>query len=112
MDHALHLLQERDAWRRRKRVELYHEARRHLKGALAQLIAGHTVILFGSITRCGVFNERSDIDIAIEHELPEMSEFRLACELMERMHRPVDVVLLNESRLRDKILREGEAWIA
>ena len=39
-----------------------------------------------------------------------MSLYQLTSLLAERMGRRVDVVLLPESRLRDKIVREGEAW--
>ena len=35
----------------------------------------------------------------------------LQAELEERLHRPVDLLLLNESRFRDKIEREGERWM-
>jgi len=111
MDDSLYLLQEQDAARRRRRLQLYIETRGRLRAALAQLLAGQKVVLFGSLTHPGVFNDHSDIDIAIEQEFPQMSEFRLASELTERMSRPVDVILLKHSRLWEKILREGETWI-
>jgi hypothetical protein len=41
-----------------------------------------------------------------------MSAERLTSELMERLERPVDVLLLNRCRFRGKILREGEVWTA
>ena len=41
-----------------------------------------------------------------------MSAERLTSELMERLERPVDVLLLNRCRFREKILREGEVWTA
>jgi hypothetical protein len=41
-----------------------------------------------------------------------MSAERLTSELMERMDRPVDVLLLSRRRFREKILREGEIWTA
>jgi predicted nucleotidyltransferase len=91
---------------------LYEHTRQLLKEALAELIPGETVIVFGSLTRPGVFNDRSDIDLALERAPRRMSEYRLISELMERVNRPVDVLLLNNSRLREKILREGEVWIA
>jgi hypothetical protein len=31
---------------------------------------------------------------------------------MERLERPVDVLLLNRCRFREKIFREGEVWTA
>ena len=105
-------LAERDAARRRRRLAVYEETRSRLKGVLAELIPGHRVIVFGSLTQPGTFNDRSDIDLAFETEPPQMSQYRLISLLMERMGRPVDVILLEKSRLRAKILREGEIWIA
>lgn len=106
------LLQQRDAARARRRLEVYEETRRRLKQVLAELIPGHKVILFGSLTRPGVFNDRSDVDLALESEPAQMSVYRLIAELMERLGRPVDVLMLDQSRFRDQIRREGEVWIA
>jgi predicted nucleotidyltransferase len=105
------LLQQRDRARRERRLQVYAETRRALRVALADLVPGHTVIVFGSLTRPGVFNDRSDIDLALDAE-PAGGSWRLASALMERLGRPVDIVLLGKSRFRDKILREGEAWTA
>lgn len=104
------LLQQRDWARRQRRLEVYAETRRVLRSALAELVPGQTVILFGSLTRPGVFNERSDVDLALLTEPSEISIWRLTAELSERLGRPVDIVLLHQSRFRDKILREGETW--
>jgi predicted nucleotidyltransferase len=109
---SLTLLQQRDAARARRRLEVYEETRRRLKQALAELIPGHKVILFGSLTRPGVFNDRSDVDLALESEPPQMSIYRLIAELMERLDRPVDILLLDQCRFRERIRREGEVWIA
>lgn len=106
------LLQKRDAARRQRRLEIFAETRRRLQSALRELIPGQRVIVFGSLTKPGVFNDRSDVDLALETEPARMSAERLVSELMERLHRPVDVLLLNRCRFRDKILREGEAWTA
>jgi predicted nucleotidyltransferase len=106
------LLQQRAAARTRRRLEVYEETRRQLKKALAELMPGHKVILFGSLTRPGIFNDRSDVDIALESEPPQISVYRLVAELMERLGRPVDVVMLDQSRFRERIRREGEVWIA
>jgi predicted nucleotidyltransferase len=106
------LLQQRDAARARRRLEVYEETRQRLKEALRELIPGHRVILFGSVTRPGVFNDRSDVDLALESEPPQMSVYRLIAELMERLSRPVDVLMLDQCRFQDRIRREGEAWIA
>ncbi len=107
-----HLLQARDAERRRRRLQVRDEVRHRLRSALAELIPGQRVIVFGSLTRPGVFNDRSDVDLALEADPPHMSQYQLTSRLMEMLGRPVDVVLLENSRLREKILREGEVWIA
>jgi hypothetical protein len=41
-----------------------------------------------------------------------MTVERLTSELMEKLERPVDVLLLNHCRFLEKILREGEVWTA
>jgi len=104
------LLQKRDLTRRRRRLKALVEARRNLRSALALLIPGSRVILFGSLTKPGVFNDRSDVDLALETEPAGISLYQLSGRLEEEMGRPVDVVLLSEYRFRQKILREGEAW--
>lgn len=106
------LLQQRDAARARRRLQVYEETRRRLKDSLRALIPGHKVILFGSVTRPGVFNDRSDVDLALESEPPQMSVYRLIAELMERLDRPVDILMLDRCRFRERIRREGEVWIA
>ena len=104
------LLQERDLKRRQRRLQVYAETRRRLKEALAELVPGGRVIVFGSLTRPGVFNDRSDIDLALEEELPHLSVGQLTAELMEKLERPVDILFLKQCRFRDKIIREGERW--
>jgi len=106
------LLQERDQARRQRRLQAFAETRTQLKAALGELIPGHKVIIFGSLTKAGVFNDRSDVDLALETEPPQMGAWRLSSELMDRLHRRVDVVLLPQCRFREKILRKGEVWIA
>jgi predicted nucleotidyltransferase len=106
------LLQQRDQARHRRRWTVYEITRRGLREALADLIPGHRVIVFGSLTRPGVFNDRSDVDLALETEPPGCSSLRLMGELSERLERPVDVILLSNCRFREKILREGEVWTA
>lgn len=104
------LLQQRDLARRQRRLEIYEETRRRLREALAALMPGCRVYVFGSLTRPGVFNDRSDVDLALEQEPPQMNVWSLTGALMEWLDRPVDVILLNKCRFRDKILREGELW--
>ena len=104
-------LKARDTARRQRRLQVREETRQRLRRVLMELIPGERVIIFGSLTQPGVFNDASDIDLALEHEPAAITTGCLLVELMERMARKVDVVLLSESRLREKILREGEVWI-
>ncbi len=106
------LLQQRDLARRRRRLDVYDDTRRRLAAALAELIPGERVLLFGSLTKPGVFNDASDVDMALEREPPGASVGQLMVELEERLGRRVDVVLLEACRFRDRIRREGEVWIS
>lgn len=105
------LLQKRDQARRERRLQLYREMRRRLRSVLHELMPGQKIVLFGSLTRPGAFNDRSDIDIALESEPPHMDSLTLISKLMEVMDRPVDLVFLDRCRFRGKILREGEVWM-
>lgn len=100
------MTQDRAVSREQSRLAL----RAQLRGALQEMLPGATVIVFGSLTRSGDFNEWSDIDVAVEHEPAAMSVYQLIARLSERLGRRVDVVVLAESRLRDKIRSEGETW--
>jgi len=104
------LLARRDEERRVRRLALHDETRRLLRDALADLVPGHPIWVFGSLTQPGRFNERSDVDLALADEPRSISAGCLASELTERLGRPVDVVLLDRCRFRDRILREGELW--
>src|SRR5882762_8139930 len=107
---SMTLLQKRDQARRQRRLDVYAETRRRLRAALVDLIPGQTIILFGSLTKPGVFNDASDVDLAVEKDPPQMDSWRLRSELMERLQRPVDIVRLDKTRFRSKILSEGETW--
>jgi predicted nucleotidyltransferase len=86
--------------------------RQRLREALHELAPGLPLWDFGSLVRPGVFNAPSDIDIAFTTLPPGISEFSLGAELEERLGRPVDAIDLTRTRLRKKIEREGERWIA
>ncbi len=107
----LELLQKRDAARRDADEALRLRVRKALRSHLSALLSGSTVIVFGSLTRPHSFHSQSDIDLALKCEPHGITRYGLTSELMERMGRPADVILLSESRLADKILREGEPWI-
>ena len=104
------LLQRRDLARAERRRELYDETRRRLRESLADLVPGQRILVFGSLTKPGVFNEASDVDLALETEPSGTTSGRLMSELTERLGRPVDVILLPHCRFRDRIVREGETW--
>lgn len=106
------LLQQRDLSRQMRRLKVCEETRKHLREALAELIPGQTCVLFGSLVKPGVFNDRSDIDLALFEEPARMNSWQLGSALMQRLDRPVDVVILDRCRFREKILREGEVWTA
>jgi predicted nucleotidyltransferase len=103
------LLKKRDERRLEERERQRHEVRERLKLALKELVPGETVLLFGSITRPYSFHKRSDVDIALRQE-PRISRYRLQALLEDLIRCPVDLVILNECRFREKIEREGEAW--
>lgn len=104
------LLQEMARERNARREQLRRATRRQLQTALAELLPGASVIFFGSLVRSGEFSETSDVDLALTEEPVGISIYQLASLLGERLGRPVDVLLLDECRFRDKILREGETW--
>lgn len=105
------LLQQRDAARRQRRMEAYWKTREQLRSALADLIPGREIIVFGSLTRPGVFHGRSDVDLALPEPAADVDGLSLAAELTDRLNRPVDVVRISRCRFREKLLREGEQWI-
>jgi predicted nucleotidyltransferase len=93
-----------------RREALRLKTRARLELALRQVLPGHRVLIYGSITLPHRFREDSDVDIALETEPEGMSIFGLAGTLEERLGRPVDVVLLDRCRFRKKIEREAELW--
>ncbi len=105
------LLKEREIQRKAAREPARLAARQRLRNALRRHLPNQRVWLFGSIVHAEQFHERSDIDFAVEALPEDMSIYTLTALFEEEMGRPVDVVFLPESRLRDKILREGEVWI-
>ena len=105
------LLQQRDVARHETRVRLWNETRKALRAALHEFLPGSRVYLFGSLARSGIFNGASDIDIALTAEPLGKTIWLLQAELEECLGRPIDLVMLSETRLRDKITREGEEWI-
>ena len=103
-------LAEREVRHRRRAEALRIETRARLRAALREVLRGVPVLVFGSLTRPGGFRFNSDVDLALWEEPPGVSRFGLAAQLEEAVGRPVDLLLLGESRFREKLLREGEIW--
>jgi predicted nucleotidyltransferase len=109
-DEIMTLLQQMEHERKERLERLRLATRADLETALRELLPGERVIVFGSLTKPGRFQDASDVDIALEAEPAHLSQYQLIALLAERLGRPVDVVLLPECRLREKIEREGEPW--
>jgi predicted nucleotidyltransferase len=104
------LLQKMDEERAARTERLRLTVREELRAALQDILPTTPVIVFGSLTHAGRFTEVSDIDLALATEPSDLSLYQLIALLSERLGRRVDVMLLSESRFRDKILHEGETW--
>jgi uncharacterized protein len=104
------LLQRLETERRERREELRQAVRAGLRDALRELLPEAPVRLFGSITQPYRFSEHSDVDLALDAEVPGVSIYQLISLLSERLGRRVDVLLLTECRFRDKIIAQGELW--
>ena len=104
------LLQRMESERLDKGERLRQQTRERLRQVLQELLPHERIIVFGSLTRPGRFCRASDIDLALEGEPQGISLYQLISLIAERLERRVDIVLLAESRLADKIRREGETW--
>jgi predicted nucleotidyltransferase len=104
------LLDQVERERMQRRETLRAEVRQQLKAVLAELAPGEKVYVFGSLVHPNKFHDRSDVDLAFVEEPRKGSQFRIQSLIEESLNRPVDLLILNETRLKDKILREGELW--
>ena len=91
---------ERDRLRTRERLAV----------ALGQIKGLGPVWVYGSLVKPGRFGSDSDVDLAFESLPADTSLYLLQSLLSEAVGREVDVCLLGETRLRDKIVTEGERW--
>jgi predicted nucleotidyltransferase len=85
-----------------------------LRGFLGQVAEDRglaAAYLFGSVAR-GTAGPRSDVDVAVlyaESPPPGLGRFRLEGDLEEILHRPVQVITLNDAPadLAHRVLRDG-----
>src|SRR5581483_2481945 len=100
------LLQQMVRQRFEDRERQRQETRDRLREVLTRIMPGKRVLLFGSIVQPGKFAEHSDIDLALETEPSGTTIYHLISILSEEMGRKVDVMLIDECRFKDKVLRE------
>lgn len=106
----MRLLHQREAEARERRERDRISARARLREILSRYLTGREIYLFGSITRPGAFHGKSDVDLALTALPSGRTQYGLIALLEEELRRPVDLLLLPETRLREKIEREGEKW--
>lgn len=104
------LVEEHRAWKRARRAGMAADVRERLRRALDRHLPGVTVWVYGSLAKPDRFHSFSDVDIAV-CGLPAGMTLELLQSLLSReVGREVDVCMLESTRLRETILREGEPW--
>lgn len=106
------LLQRRDQAIAIERESLRQIALEKLYQALNRHLPGQAVWVYGSILKPGRFRRESDIDIALEHPSTQNSLYALQSLLTEATEHPIDVCLLEATRLKEKIMSQGQRWTA
>ena len=76
---------------------------------LSESIPFRRAYIFGTVIKPCRFCEASDVDIAFEG-LRDEHFFKAMAYLSKALEREVDVVQIEQHRLRDRILREGILW--
>jgi predicted nucleotidyltransferase len=108
---SFHLLQQRDAEMARERERIREATAAKLRHALRDHLPGQAVWVYGSILKSGRFRLESDIDIALEQQSTGRSLYALQSLLTEATGHAVDICLLEETRLKEKIKKTGQRWI-
>ena len=104
------LIEPHRAWKRARQAGMVAGVRRNLRTALDRHLPGITVWVSGSPAKPERFSAHSDVDLAVRG-LPRGMTIELLPSLLSRdVGREVDVCLLDSSRFREAILREGERW--
>jgi predicted nucleotidyltransferase len=109
---SLTLLKQRDVALVAEREHVREAALAKLRAALKEHLSGEAVWVYGSILVASRFGLDSDIDIALESEPRDRSLFALQSLMTQATGHAMDICLLEETRLKDKIRSTGERWIA
>lgn len=110
MGSQFHVLEKKLEEKRWQRECLRIETLTRLKEALQKSpIPFDAAYIFGSVTKPGKFYEASDIDIGFLG-LKDEDFFAMVSYLTLELERDVDVVQLENHRLREKIQMEGIRW--
>lgn len=104
------LLESHRVWKVARQSEMVREVREKLGRALLRHLPGIDVWVYGSLVRPGRFRPHSDVDLALSGLPPGMTLDYLQSLLSRDIGREVDVCLLERTRLKEAILREGERW--
>ncbi len=72
-------------------------------------VAFKKAYIFGSILKKKKFYYDSDVDIAVSG-LKDEDFFRFMSHISDMLNREIDVVQLENHRLRDKVIKEGLLW--
>ena len=95
---------------RARREKLRGDTLACLRRTLASMPVSYSAVYpFGSVLQPGRFREDSDVDLAFEG-LSDEDYFRAKRYLENTLRRPIDVLQLEEHRLRDVIRRKGVRW--
>jgi predicted nucleotidyltransferase len=101
-------LKEKKEIKEKTRYKILHNIKIILKN-MQNVIPFKQAYIFGSITKSNDFNEKSDIDIAFLG-LPKERLFETIAYLSRKLLKDVDVIELERSPLKEKILKEGINW--
>ncbi len=104
------LLRQRDQANATERELLRQVALERLHQAIKRHLPEQPVWVYGSIQKPGKFRLESDIDIALEHPSTNNSLYALQSLLTEATGHQVDVCMLEETRLKEKIMSQGQRW--
>ncbi|MBI3762625.1 MAG: nucleotidyltransferase domain-containing protein [Chloroflexi bacterium] len=98
--------QEQAAWRRRRAAAL--QKARQAAQILRERFTARRVIAFGSVVRDGRFDERSDIDLAVEG-LPRAHYLKAWAAILRESEFEIDLIDLEHCppSFRERIEREG-----